>query len=175
MYSDQISPPNCGQYLSCDIDEGHFVGFPTRRVCLPGRDCVQANKAIQLDHPKLSTTTALLTVLIVEPGASISEDWIQSSLRVILEDEAPLDSAFAKTLLFVGVKPTDMHMEQQAWQLLQQKGIERAFVPGSDPEHDYEQGRHIYHNASMWQAFELHDDTIGAFMTALAPSQTGSK
>lgn len=174
MNNDQISPLNCGQYLSFDIDEGHFVGFPTRRVRLQGRDCVQANKAIQLDHPKLSTTTILLTVLIIEPGAPISEDWIQSNLRVLLEDEAPLDSPFAKTLLFVGVKPTDIHVEQQTWQLLQQKGIEKVFVPGSDPEHEYEQGRHIYHNDSMWQAFKLHD-TTGAFMTAVAPSHTGSK
>ena len=170
-----ISHPNCGQYLSLDIYKGQFAAFPTQRVRLQGRYCVQADKSIQLDHPKPSTTTALLTVLIVEPGAPISEDWIQSSLRVLLEDESPLDSAFAKTLLIIGVKPTDIHVEQQAWQLLQQKGNERVFVPGSDPEHDYEQGRHIYHNASMWQAFKLHDDTTGAFMTAVALSQTGSK
>lgn len=120
-------------------------------------------------HADLRPITSLFTVLTVPPDTPISRAWLESTLQIVLESDHPLESPFTEGLLFTGASASEVEMQQEARDIIQQRNAWKAFLAQEVPEQDFAQGPHLYYNETVWQILRIHDDTAGSFVTALAP------
>ena len=106
---------------------------------------------------------------MVQPDTPITRAWLESILHFVLESNRPLESPFTEGFLFTGASASDVEMQQEARDMIQQRNVWKVFLAQEGPEQDFAQGPHLYYNRTVWLTLRIHSDIAESFVTALAP------
>ena len=87
----------------------------------------------------------------------------------MLDTDSALDSSFTDGLIFTGASSHEIEFQKETLQALRQRDRWTMFPSQQESRRDIAQGPYLYHDGAIWQVLRIHDDTVGSFMTAIAP------
>ena len=93
--------------------------------------------ATYFTHADLRLTGSLFTVLTDTP---ISRTWLEPTLQIVPEIDHPLESSLPEGLLFTGASASEVEMQKEARDIVQQRNAWKSFLAQEGPEQDFAQG-----------------------------------